>query len=129
MSTPGTVGEVQQQLYDRRQRLESASVQDGDASQIRDLLQQVDAALERVQRGTFGICETCHESIEPERLARDPLIRYCLDHLGPAERQILQADLDLASVIQRKLLPNREFNSAGWEAYYHYEPVGPVSGD
>jgi sigma-B regulation protein RsbU (phosphoserine phosphatase) len=129
MSTLGIEGEIQRQLHDRREKLESAIAQSGDAAQFRDLLQQVDAALERVQRGTYGICEACHDTIEKDRLERNPLVRYCLDHLNPGELRALQDDLDLAWSIQGKLLPNREFSAAGWDAYYHYEPVGPVSGD
>lgn len=42
---------------------------------IRSLLREADAALE--------ICETCPESIEPDRLMADPLLEYCIDHLTP----------------------------------------------
>jgi sigma-B regulation protein RsbU (phosphoserine phosphatase) len=129
MSTLGIESEVQKQLLDRRRRLQTAIAQKGDAAQFRELLEQVDAALDRVDQGTYGICETCHETIEQDRLERNPLIRYCLDHLTAPERQALQDDLDLALRIQQNLLPNREFRGAGWEAYYHYEPLGPVSGD
>ena len=129
MSTLGIESEVQKQLLDRRRRLQTAIAQKGDAAQFRELLEQVDAALDRVDQGTYGICESCHETIEQDRLERNPLIRYCLDHLTAPERQALQDDLDLALRIQQNLLPNREFRGAGWEAYYHYEPLGPVSGD
>jgi sigma-B regulation protein RsbU (phosphoserine phosphatase) len=47
---------------------------------------------------------------------------------GP-QREALQRDLDLATQIQSRLLPNREFRRGGWEAYFHYQPAGPVSGD
>src|SRR5437879_1452094 len=129
MSTLGIDTGIQQQLLDRRGRLESAIEQNGNQVQLRGLLEQVDAALDRINQGTYGICESCHDTIEQDRLERNPLIRYCLDHLTAPERQALQDDLDLALRIQQKLLPNREFRAAGWEAYYHYEPLGPVSGD
>ncbi|MCU1312068.1 MAG: serine phosphatase [Candidatus Angelobacter sp.] len=129
MSTLGIETEVQRQLLDRRGRLENAIQQNGNEVQLRGLLEQVDAALDRINQGTYGICETCHDTIEQDRLERNPLIRYCLDHLTAPERQALQDDLDLALRIQQNLLPNREFRAAGWEAYYHYEPLGPVSGD
>src|ERR1700755_2712786 len=109
MSTLGIENEFQRQLLDRRERLESAIVQNGDANQLRGLLEQVDAALNRINEGTFGICETCYDTIEHDRLERDPLIRYCLDHLTPEQRRVLEEDLELASRIQHKLLPNREF--------------------
>src|SRR6202035_5681524 len=58
-----------------------------------------------------------------------PLVRYCLDHLTVPERAALQRDLDLASEVQRNLLPQAGLRSGGWKTGYHYEPVGPVSGD
>jgi phosphoserine phosphatase RsbU/P len=79
--------------------------------------------------GTFGICETCAEPIEVERMLADPLTRFCLDHLTPVEQRALQHDLDLASRIQRELLPRADARVDGWEIAYHYEPAGPVSGD
>lgn len=61
---------------------------------------KVDLALEKMNNGTYGICETCHDSIEEERLLADPLCRNCLDHLSPEERKALESDLDLAYQIQ-----------------------------
>jgi sigma-B regulation protein RsbU (phosphoserine phosphatase) len=45
------------------------------------------------------------------------------------ERAALQRDLDLASQVQRNLLPQKGLRVGGWETSYHFEPVGPVSGD
>jgi len=59
----------------------------------------------------------------------DPLIRFCLAHLTAEQQEVLQEDLDLAVRIQDTLLPSRHLRSGGWEACYHYEPAGPVSGD
>jgi sigma-B regulation protein RsbU (phosphoserine phosphatase) len=54
---------------------------------------------------------------------------YCLDHLSESQRAALQRDLDLASQVQRNLLPQVNLRAGGWETSYHYAPVGPVSGD
>ena len=59
----------------------------------------------------------------------DPLIRYCLDHLTKSERTALQRDLDLASKVQRNLLPHNGLSVGGWETSYHFAPFGAVSGD
>jgi len=99
-----------------------------DAS-LSDLLSEVDAALGRIDEGSYGICETCHESVEKERLLNDPLVRFCLDHLTRKEQLALQSDLELAARIQQGLLPPPELSAAGWHVRYHYEPAGPVSGD
>ncbi|HYL09094.1 MAG TPA: SpoIIE family protein phosphatase [Candidatus Acidoferrales bacterium] len=117
------------ELLKRRERLQTAlSVPTADAS-LAGLLKQVDSALEQMSSGTYGLCEACHESIEPDRLLADPLLRFCVDHLTSEERRALEGDLGLAARIQRGLLPKPEFSAAGWNARYHYEPLGVVSGD
>ena len=41
-------------------------------------LMQVEAALERIDHGEFGICLECDEPISPKRLAVVPWAAYCL---------------------------------------------------
>jgi len=117
------------ELEERRRRLETALASAPHNKDLSGLLREVDSALQRFESGTYGICEECHESVEPVRLLADPLVRYCLDHLSKTERTGLQRDLDLASELQRKLLPPGNLRAEGWETCYHYAPVGPVSGD
>jgi len=117
------------QLLNRRQKLEIAAATLGRAEEVTHLLQEVDATLGRMNAGIFGLCATCHEAIEPDRLLADPLTQFCLDHLTPLERRALQQDLDLASRIQRELLPRPDVRLVGWDIAYHYQPAGPVSGD
>jgi len=120
---------IRSQLQERQRSLSAAIGQYGQTESLVRLLQQVDAALERMNAGGYGLCEVCHDSIESDRLLADPLIRNCLDHLSPDEQRHLEEDLDLAAIIQNKLLPPRSPKVAGWETYYHYEPAGSVSGD
>lgn len=117
------------QLEDRKRRLEEAIALAPQKAGIAGLLREVDAALERMSKGSYGLCEECHESIEQDRLLADPLVRYCLDHLDDSQRLALQRDLDLASEVQPNLLPKMDLSAGNWEARYHYAPVGPVSGD
>jgi phosphoserine phosphatase RsbU/P len=120
---------IRQQLLERRERLAATVARVSDGTEFQVLLGEVDAALARLNNGTFGICETCHDPIEAERLAVDPLVRFCVDHLNEGERRALEQDIELASRIQRKLLPDQRVRTAQWEAYYHYSPAGPVGGD
>ena len=120
---------VRQQLLDRRHRLEHAAGHHDNSAHLRSLLEQVDGALARVENGSFGICESCHESIEADRLIADPLVRICLDHLTKPERDALEHDLELAAKVQRGLLPRQSFQRDGWHICYHYEAAGIVSGD
>jgi RNA polymerase-binding transcription factor DksA len=39
-------------------------------------------ALMRIEKGTYGVCETGGEPIESARLAADPAARTCKKHLG-----------------------------------------------
>lgn len=41
---------------------------------------ELDAALERVEHGSYGICEACHEPIPEARLEARPTARFCVDH-------------------------------------------------
>jgi sigma-B regulation protein RsbU (phosphoserine phosphatase) len=120
---------LRQELLDRRQRLQQAAAARAVGAQVTALIIEVDAALDRMDRGTFGFCEVCREPIEADRLIADPLARFCLEHLTPVQQRALETDLVLASSIQKGLLPNPDFSAAGWETAYHYEPAGLVSGD
>lgn len=120
---------LRHQLVDRQDRLRNAITGFGESDGLRRLLQEVDAALSRLDAGAYGLCETCHDPIEADRLMADPLTRYCLDHLTRREQVLLQRDLDLAAQIQVGLLPKPELLGGGWEFATHYEAAGPVSGD
>lgn len=117
------------QLLDRRQRLESIIAGSAEHTQLTQLLSEVDSALRRMEDGSYGICEACHEPVEKDRLLADPLTRYCLDHLTVEGRRALEQDLELAAQMQRALLPRQDWRLGGWEVSHHYAPLGPVSGD
>jgi sigma-B regulation protein RsbU (phosphoserine phosphatase) len=116
-------------LIVRRRRLEKAIASAPGNQRLEGLLQEVESALERFDKGTYGLCDVCHEPIEPERLAADPTVCICLDHLSTDEQRALEDDLAVASQIQRGLLPEQEKRVMGWETAYYYEPAGLVSGD
>jgi len=118
---------LQTQLEDRKRRLEDAIALAPANTSLSGLLREVDSALERMDKGSYGLCQECHDTVEQDRLLADPLVRYCLDHLTQGERAALQRDLDLASLVQRKMLPEAGLRAGGWETSYHYAPVGPVS--
>lgn len=121
---------LREQLHDRRHKLEAAiTTADGRAVQLTQLLHEVDAALGRVDSGTYGLCEVCHDPIDAELLLADPLARFCLGDLTPQQQHALEEDLRLAAQIQATLLPKSNFVSGGWQASYHYAPAGVVSGD
>jgi sigma-B regulation protein RsbU (phosphoserine phosphatase) len=117
------------ELEQRRERLHTLVHADHADQTLNRLLSEVDAALQRMNQGSFGVCEDCKGKIESERLLADPLASVCLECLTHEEQHFLESDLTLAGNIQRALLPKSEISTAGWEIRYHYEPAGPVSGD
>ena len=41
-------------------------------------LEKLEAALQRMEEGTYGVCEACGQAIEPERLAALPTAILCI---------------------------------------------------
>jgi len=117
------------ELERRYDRLEEALESSAADPSLSNLLGEVDAALARMDAGTYGLCEACHDTIEADRLLANPLEQFCLDHLTNEERRALESDLQLAARIQQTLLPARDFAPKGWHVRYHYAPARVVSGD
>lgn len=120
---------LRDQLLDRQRRLQAAIAVPQPTAGLVALLGEVDAALDRMEAGTYGICEVCHESVEAERLIVDPLVRVCLEHLNQEQQRGLERDLELAAHMQRGLLPKHDLDLDGWQIRYHYQPLQLVSGD
>ena len=121
--------DLRPELLVRRERLVAVSRSRPDDHDLSRLLSEVDAALGRIEAGTFGLCETCHEAIEAEHLACDPITRFCLEHLSPQEQRALEEDLELAARVQTAHLPQVATAFAGWDFAFAFEPAGPVGGD
>ena len=43
-------------------------------------ISEIDAALERIEAGTYGKCERCGGDIGSERLEAVPVTRFCVEH-------------------------------------------------
>ena len=126
---------LREQLENRRNELKTAiSVVPADETRttgapLLELLHEVDSAVERMDEGTYGICEACQGTVEKERLLADPLTHLCLDCLSVEEQRALERDLALAASIQRGLLPQADVRFRDWHLHYRYKPAGVVSGD
>lgn len=53
----------------------------------RKLLNKIREALERIEAGEFGLCESCEEPISVERLRARPVTTLCIDCKTEEERQ------------------------------------------
>lgn len=88
----------------RKQQLSEAGVDNGDsvdqASQSiekellfelsdneRVTLDQIEAALRKIDKGTYGLCESCQKGISKARLAALPFARYCISCQSTMESQ------------------------------------------
>lgn len=127
--SPADLTNLQSHLVDRREKVKQIIGREHQNEQLVSLLKEIDSALERIHNGSYGICEVCNESIEPEYLRADPLVHVCLGHLSPDDQQFIERDLELAARVQGKLLPGCNTRMNNWELCYHYEPSGPVGGD
>jgi RNA polymerase-binding transcription factor DksA len=48
------------------------------ATELREALDEVDAALERLDAGSYGVCEVCGKPIGTARLEAMPAARLCI---------------------------------------------------
>lgn len=64
------------------------SLSDGE----RQLVLQIDAALRRMDEGTYGRCANCGRQIALQRLQAVPWARFCIDCQELAEKGLLEAE-------------------------------------
>lgn len=55
--------------------------------QVENELVEVEAAFQRLERDTYGICQACGRPIGDERLEAMPATRFCVDDQAKAERE------------------------------------------
>ena len=54
---------------------------------LRSLVEEIDAALEKVEKGTYGICDNCGGGIKIARLDRLPYATMCVECQQRMERR------------------------------------------
>lgn len=55
----------------------------------RKLLKEIDDALQRIENGTYGICEGSDQPIPKARLEAIPWTRYCIEYAGLLEKGLV----------------------------------------
>ena len=53
----------------------------------RKLIKKIDQALQRIEDGTFGLCERCGEEIGIERLKARPVTTFCINCKTKLEKE------------------------------------------
>ncbi len=56
-------------------------------SNAQDMLAQVDAAIEQIDAGRYGICARCDQKIAPDRLEALPYAIYCITCQSQVEHE------------------------------------------
>ena len=62
-------------------KLEEYEERREEVDQLEIRLREINSALEKIEKGTYGICEAGGEPIEPERLEANPAAKTCTKHM------------------------------------------------
>jgi sigma-B regulation protein RsbU (phosphoserine phosphatase) len=102
----------------------------GDSTkEVLKTISELKEALERIEKGNFGECKVCHEMVDPELLELDYTHSVCLSHYPEEKLRALENDLELASKVQRELLPCCVPVLQDVQIAFHAEPARIVGGD
>jgi len=101
----------------------------GDEECVRQHMQVIDESLQKIEDGTFGVCEVCHEAVDDVLLKMDYTSTVCLGHFSEDELHQLESELELSQVVQRGLLPQRAPRIPGLAVAAFSRPAQIVSGD
>lgn len=88
-----TNGELKSALMNLKNRLSQTSIRRSDRARDQATLSEVDAALKRIEQGTYGICQTCHLVIPTGELLRRPQATDC----RPCTVKQMRRERDLAA--------------------------------
>lgn len=99
------------------------------AQEVLKAVSELKDALESIEHGNFGECEVCHETVDPELLELDYTSCVCLSHYPEEQIRALENDLELASKVQRELLPCCVPVLSDIQIAFHAEPARIVGGD
>jgi DnaK suppressor protein len=55
-------------------------------------LEEIAAALERIENGSFGRCQECHKEISKERLQAIPYTQFCIECANQAHSETARLD-------------------------------------
>ena len=70
--TDNHLGDMATATYDRE-------LEEGLEEGAHQTIEEIDAALQRIEEGSYGVCEVCGEPIGAQRLSAIPWARLCID--------------------------------------------------
>jgi DnaK suppressor protein len=83
MQAPGTISNLP--IHPADQATDGLDVEVDLLRNEQDILKDVDAALLRIEEGTFGKCERCKRAIDARRLEAIPFTPYCVNCASAVE--------------------------------------------
>jgi RNA polymerase-binding protein DksA len=89
--------EIEERAQEERSARLLARLDDRTLHEVRE----IDAALERILKGTYGACEACAEAIPIARLLALPATRCCVDCAERNERQAVTARKETLTPLKR----------------------------
>ena len=78
---PPVADDVEADPNEAADRIEEYEERTGILKELEARYNNVKLALEKIEKGTYGICEVGGEPIEPERLEANPAARTCEKHM------------------------------------------------
>ncbi|MCC6500791.1 MAG: SpoIIE family protein phosphatase [Anaerolineales bacterium] len=96
---------------------------------VQDHLHVIETCLAKLDSHTLGICEICHQYVEPSQLAMNYTASICLDHYSEEEMRRLEDELELSQVVQRALLPQTVPTIDGVQVAAFSRPADIIGGD
>jgi len=83
------VVEVDQSKVGRLSRMDALQAQamaKASVERREAMLRDIEAALKRIDDGSYGLCQDCDEAIDPRRLEIDPTVLRCIDCASKSEQ-------------------------------------------
>ena len=71
--------QTRQGRLSRMDAMQAQAMNQATGAQRRQTLIDIDAALARIEHGSYGECLECGEAIAPGRLAAKPMAEFCID--------------------------------------------------
>jgi DnaK suppressor protein len=71
----------------RMDALQQQAMAKGTRERLLTRQRRLEAALARIEAGTYGHCCACHEPLTPQRLDADPAAVFCADCAAERERR------------------------------------------
>lgn len=81
-ATPGELDASATESDELADKIENFEENTAILKELEIRLGDINLAIEKIDKGTYGVCEECGAEIEEERLEANPSARTCKEHMG-----------------------------------------------